>query len=176
MTQTTNLNDPSNDFLSGLHFELSLMRCPGINFMCTRANIPGVSVNNPDLPTPFKTIPLPADKLEYEEFDVTFKVDALMSNWLELYNWLIAIGFPASYAQRAAAEPTNHIRELYSDASLLIKDFHHNDILSIQFHDLLPIHLGSMPLDATQTDIDYVEVQCSFKYRDFSVVQLKTTY
>lgn len=176
MAQITDLNSPSADFLSGLHFDFALQRCPGVNFFCTKATVPGISIGNPDLPTPFKTIPLPADKLSFEELDITFKVDAMMSNWLELYTWFTGVGFPRSFGQRAVAEPSGKVRDLYSDASLIIQDYHKNPILSIQFTDMLPVRLSGIMLDVTAQDVDYIEAQCTFKYREYTVTQLKTTY
>lgn len=170
------INSPAADFLAALHFELTIQKLPSVSFMVTSVQIPGLFMNNPMLQTPFTPLPLPADKLQFEELGIKFKVDAIMQNWLEIYNWIYDIGFPVSFANRATVETTGKIRELYSDLSLVILDYHKQPILRADFTDVLPKSLSGFVSDVADTTVQYVESTATFVYKKFTITQLKITY
>ena len=61
-------------------------------------------------PTPLINIPLPGEHMKFDELEIVFKVDDDLTNWLELFNWIIALGKPDSfneYAQIAAETQTS---------------------------------------------------------------------
>lgn len=170
------INSPAADFLATLHFDLTIQKLPSVSFMVTAVHIPGLSINNPQLPTPFVTIPLPADKAQFEELSFSFKVDGMMQNWLEIYNWLYGIGFPQSFTDRANIESSGKVRELYSDLKLIIQDYHKQPILQASFVDVLPKSLSGFTANVADTDVNYIESTASFVYRQFTIEQLKTSY
>ena len=51
--QPTNLNQ-----LNVVSFETNFLRMPGINYFCQRVSIPGISLSNSILSTPFANIPI----------------------------------------------------------------------------------------------------------------------
>lgn len=170
------INSPAADFLAALHFELTIQRLPSVSFMVTAVQIPGLSINNPSLQTPFVPIPLPSDKIQFEELIIRFKVDAIMQNWLEIYKWLYGIGFPQYFTDRSSIEPGNKINPLYSDLSLTILDYHKQPILRADFVDVLPKSLSGFTANVADTEVTYMESTVSFVYRQFTINQLKTTY
>jgi len=170
------INTPAADFLASLHFELTIQKLPSVSFMVTAVQLPGLSINNPSLQTPFVPIPLPADKLSFQELGITFKVDAMMKNWLEIYNWLYGIGFPKSFQDRANVEPSGKIRDLYSDLTLVILDYHKQPILEANFVDVLPNSLTGFVANVADTRVNYVESTVNFVYRQFTIKQRKTSY
>lgn len=161
----------SYDMLNGLNFQFQLTRLPSTSFFVTGCNIPGLSLNNPSIPTPFKVMPLPADKVNFNDFRITFKVDAAMGNWIEIFNWMIQIGFPKSFDQRAAAEPKS-INDLYSDASLIIMDYHRQPIVSLEFKDILPSTLTDVEFDVTIQNVDYAQATVGFTYQNYEILSL----
>lgn len=177
MSDSPTINSPSADFASGLHFDFQIKRLPTVSFMITRVNIPGLQVSNPQIATPFKPFPVPGDKMEFGAFRVGFKVDALLQNWTEIYNWMAAIGFPVSYQQRLAAQGHGgNVSTLRSDATLTVCDYHKNPIVNIVYHDLLPSTLSDISYDCTVQNVPYVEAEVNFAYRDYVIEQVKTTY
>ena len=176
MNQIQTINSPAADFLATLHFELTIQKLPSVSFMVTAVQIPGLFMNNPQLPTPFTPVPLPADKLQFEELGIKFKVDAMMQNWLEIYNWIYGIGFPKSFPDRAAVEPTGRVTDLYSDLTLDILDYHKQPILRANFVDVLPKSLSGFTANVADTTVTYIESTASFVYRQFTITQLKKNY
>ena len=49
------------------------------------------TLGTPTQPTPFKPIPLDGN-LTYNNFTITFLVDENLENYLELHNWMRALG------------------------------------------------------------------------------------
>lgn len=175
MTSPT-INSPAADFLAALHFDLTIQKLPSVSFMVTAVQIPGLAINNPQLPTPFVQIPLPADKAQFEELAISFKIDGMMQNWLEIYNWLYGIAFPKSFTDRSSIETTDKIKELYSDLSLVILDYHKQPILQANFVDVLPKSLSGFTANVADTNVTYLTSTVSFVYRQFTIQQLKTSY
>lgn len=170
------INSPAADFLAALHFELTIQKLPSVSFMVTAVQIPGLAISNSSLPTPFVQIPLPADKIQFEELAISFKVDGMMQNWLEIYSWLYGIGFPQTFQDRANIEVSGKINELYSDLSLVILDYHKQPILKASFVDVLPKSLSGFKTNTADTSVTYIESTVSFVYRQFTIEQLKTSY
>ena len=47
-------------------------------------------------PTYLKDIPIPGDKMEFEDLSVRFLVDENLENYMEIQNWMRGLGFPES--------------------------------------------------------------------------------
>ena len=108
-----------------------------------------------------------------------------MSNYLEMYRWLIALGFPDNYSQfktfttnRPSRFPfvtkTNGQEEIlaYSDGTLTILDSTNNPKVNIIFKNLFPISLQSLDFDITSQTVEYFTAIATFKYTFFEVEPL----
>jgi hypothetical protein len=84
----------TNDYLRPNAFRFSIKDLPGVSFTCQSANIPDLQLGFATQPTPFTDVPLVGDKLNFGEFTVRFLISEDMSNYLEMYRWLVALGFP----------------------------------------------------------------------------------
>ena len=60
------------DYAEPTKFRFGVIKLPKVEFFCTAANIPGISLGNASQPTPLKDIPIPGDKLEYENLSISF--------------------------------------------------------------------------------------------------------
>ena len=57
------------DYADPTKFKFSIIKLPKVEYFCTQVNLPGVSIaDNYTQPTPFRNIPLPGEKLQYEPF------------------------------------------------------------------------------------------------------------
>jgi len=171
------LNQPSNkNFLSPNGFKFSIKKLPNVNFFVQSVNIPSFNLGTVDVENPFIKIPFPGDKLTYGQLNVTFKIDEDLSNYLELYNWLIGIGYPDNFGQRRSIEPPNiNLASgdgVYTDASLVITTSKMNSNFEVTFKDAYPINLSELQFDSTITDIDYITCTATFAYRIFTISQL----
>jgi len=161
-TLTQNLN-----FLSPLGFRFVLNRAPNIEYFCQAATLPTISMVEAIQTNPFVNIPRPGDKISYEPFTLTFRVDEEMKNYLEIYNWIIGLGHPENFRQYKNLDTSR--ASIYSDGALIILNSNNNPIVRISFEDMFPLSLSPLAFDVTQTDIEYLQAEVTFRYRQFTV-------
>ena len=152
--QPTNLNQ-----LNVVSFETNFLRIPGVNYFCQRVNIPGISLSNTIQSTPFANIPIEGDMLEFEDLTISFIVDEDMQNYLELYNWLHSLGFPERYSQY-----DNQTSKIKSDVNIIIHTNKSNPNYNVVFKDVFPVSLGVVNFDTSNTGLEPVVVDATFKY------------
>ena len=95
-TETSPLNRQPDklDYSSPTQFRFILNQIPKVQFFVQAANIPGISLGEAVIPTPYKDIPYVGDKVTYESLNVQFLVDEHLENYIEIHNWMVGLGFP----------------------------------------------------------------------------------
>ena len=71
----------------------------------SKANLPSVQNGFAVQPTPFVDLPRIGDKLNFAEFSIRFLISEDMVNYIELLEWLIALGFPDQGTPRHGVPP-----------------------------------------------------------------------
>lgn len=173
------------DYLRPNAFRFSVKDIPNVSFTCQSANLPQLALGFAVQPTPFTDIPRIGDKLDFGSFTIRFLISEDMSNYLELYNWLVALGFPKDYTQfdaliknRPSRFPfkVNQRGEsevlAYSDATLTILDSTNTPKVNIIYKDIFPIALEGLDFDIASAGVEYFTAIASFKYTLFEVEQL----
>jgi hypothetical protein len=192
---TANINNLQNnynnslpktyDYLRPNAFRFGVKDIPNVSFTCQSANIPDIQLGYAVQPTPFVDIPTIGDKINFGELAIRFLISENMSNYLELYRWLIAIGFPKDYNQfstfvkdRPSRFPfvtrldgTSEILA-YSDATLTILDSTNTAKVNIIFKNLFPTSLSALDFDIASGSVEYFTAIASFKYTIFEVEPL----
>ena len=175
-------NTPTNrNFLSPLNFRLVLQRAPSLNFFLQGASIPGLSFEGyVNLTNPFAKIPLPGDHINYSPLTISFMVDEDLSNYLEIFNWMLYIGGPTSIDPGAVQSPygldnsitTDPMQAIRSDIKLMILSSAKNPNLEITFNDAFPSQLGELQFNTTAGTINYLESSVTFEYVKYSIAKL----
>lgn len=170
------------DYLRPNAFKFSIKDMPHVSYTCQSANIPAINMGFAQQPTPFIDLPRIGDKVSLGDFTIRFIISEDMSNYLELYTWLLAIGFPTDYTQFSnyvqtkpssfpfVKDKQNNTEILaYSDATLTILDSTNNPKVNIIFKDLFPISLEALDFDVATQQYNYFTAIASFKYTLFDV-------
>jgi hypothetical protein len=166
---------PSNpNFLNPINFRFQLKRAPTVNFFTVDATLPNVSLGVAQQPTPFVTVPRPGSKISFGTFSITFKVDEDMRNYVELYDWMSALGERESFdAYKNLAKDTNFTgKGPVSDCILTILNSSKKANIDIIIRDAFPTSLSSIDFSATAVDIRFAECRAEFAFRDFTVNKL----
>ena len=87
------------DYADPTKFAFKILKLPTVEFFITQANIPGVNLGESIFPTPLKQIPMQGDDLTFDNLEISFLVDEKLTNYRELHQWLVGIGFPKSRTQ-----------------------------------------------------------------------------
>ena len=83
MTATGFRNQVQNkNFLSPTGFKFILNRAPKVVFFSNQANIPGLNLGTADQATYLTDIPVPGDKLQFQDLNLRFLVDEDLENYL----------------------------------------------------------------------------------------------
>ena len=173
---------PVTNFLRPNAFRFSIKNLPGVAFTCQSANLPSLTLGFTTQPTPFLDIPHVGDKNVFGDFTIRFLITEDMSNYIELYEWLVALGFPTDYNQyrNFSGERLNRfpfvkdasgapIAVAYSDATLTILDSNNVPKTNIQFKDAFPVSVEALDFDITSSSVDYFVGIASFKYKQFEI-------
>jgi hypothetical protein len=165
------------NFLRPNSFLFNIKDLPNTNFTCQSANLPALNLGFAVQSTPFVDLPRIGDKANFGEFTVRFIISEDMGNYLEIFRWLIALGFPYDYNQfgsfvttRTDIFPFNTGEGgAYSDGILTILDSANNPKIRIIFKDVFPISLEALDFDVTGATLEYFTAIASFKYKFFDV-------
>jgi hypothetical protein len=172
------------DYLKPNGFKFQIHNLPNVSYFCQAANIPAIQMGSPTVATPLSDIPYPGDKLTYGDLVIRFLVQENMSNYLELYNWLIGLGFPENHDQyknwnesqryRFPAISDKRLGALgnFSDADFFILDSDNNPNVKITYYDVFPVSLEGLDFDISSGRADFLVGIAAFKYRHYTVEAL----
>ena len=168
-------NTPENrNFLSPLNFKFQIKRAPTVNFFIQKANFPSIALPNTEATNPFLNIPYGGDHLTYGDLDIVFKVDEDLTNYLEIHNWIRSMGRPISGAEyrKLEIQPSYTGNGLVSDISLTVLANSKMPNYEVVFRDAFPVSLGTLQFDTTSTDVDYLEIEATFKYLIYDIKKI----
>lgn len=172
---------PENvNYLRPLGFKLTFERLPNVTYFCQSANIPTISLGTAIQATPFVDMPLPGDKMVFDDLVVRFVVDEDMKNYTEMYNWIVGLGFPERREQfinitkagRKFNSPSSSNTGEYGDATLTILSSNNAPSHQIMFEDCFPVSLSGLEFDISTGNTDYFQSSATFKYRQYSIKNL----
>ena len=185
------------DYASPIQFRFKIAKLPLVEFFVQSVNLPGISLGSATVPTPLFDYPVPGDKITYQSLDISFLVDENLNNYKELHDWLSGLGFGKSHQQYADLQATAEDRfpgsskgslvagveipaplsegGIYSDATLTILNSKNIAKTEVRFQNVFPTSIGSLSYDVKASDVDYLQVQASFTYMNYDIVQISTT-
>ena len=171
----------NRNYMSPLGFKLILTKTPKVDFLCQSANIPQISMGTAVQPSYLKDIPVPGDKVLYDDLNVRFLVDEKMENYLAIHKWITGLGYPESIGQyRQLKKDDNRTDSLvadkgdplyfqYSDATLQVLNSNYKPSVLINFKDAFPISLSTLDFDVTTRDYNYFTAEVTFKYTIYNI-------
>ena len=178
---TKNLFDnqiQNRNFLSPAGFKFVLNKAPKVAFFANTGNIPRLDLGTTVQPNYLRDIPVPGDKMEFEDLTLRFLVDENLENYMEIQNWLRGLGFPESLKEiydlqnntKGVYNNQNKMDNIYSDGTLEVLNSNQNLNFKVIFKDMFPYSLSSLDFDATSEDIEYFTAEVSFKYSMYNIV------
>ena len=171
----------NRNYMSPLGFKLILTKTPKVDFLCQSANIPGINMGTAVQPTYLKDIPVPGDKVLYDDLNIRFLVDEKMENYLALYNWITGLGYPESLGQFKQLKDDDFRTQPgvnsdsdpryfeFSDATLQVLSSNYKPSIHVNFVDAFPVSLSTLEFDASIADYNYFTAQATFKYTIFNI-------
>jgi len=167
--QLTNKN-----FLSPIGFLFILDKAKKTSFLCQKAEIPALTLGNVEIPTR-GMVPIPVEgNVRYGDFVIEFIVDEDLRNYMELHNWIRALGTPQDMQERrdwidkyaksmASSDPR------FSDATLQVLNNNNVANFDVVFKSMFPTDLTTLSFDVTQSDNNFLTASATFKYLLYEV-------
>lgn len=159
------LNTPTElNYLNPVSFETNFVRMPDVSFSTQEVSIPSVALGMTSYASFFSDIPIEGDKINFEQLSLSFIVAEDLSNYLEIYNWILAIGFPEDFTQFSLNESIVDGATLKSDMSVIVNTNKSNPNYEILFRDAFPVSLSSIAFQSNAQAIDPIIVTATFAY------------
>ena len=194
-TETSPLNRQPTalDYSSPTQFRFLINQLPKVQYFTTEANLPGIVLDELELGSPLKDLPLLGSKLTYDDLTITFIVDENLENYIEMHTWLTAIGFPkdrkqfrdfrsttsnVATATRGESKDIGDVKtptpeiSMSSDAVLTILTNKNNPVVECRFADVFPTSLSGLTYSQNQTDVEYLTATVNFKYKLYEIITL----
>lgn len=165
------VNVPANkNFLQPVGYKLEIPRAPNFNYFIQSVEFPSVSLQKTEAPTPFRSLNLPGEHLDYGDLNIKFKIDEDLKGYFEMYEWLRALGRPASGEQAKVLydKLPGDGEGIYSQVSLIILNSNMQPNIELTFLDVLPLRLSGFLLESDVNDVQYVTASMELSFRDFT--------
>ena len=166
--QSANLKQPVTDnYLMNNSFKLNIERIPHVSYFCQRANIPNISFNIVEQPTPYGVkVYKSGSSYDYSELEISFVVDEKMKNWLEIYHWM------RSLSNAEDGDEFIPFHQHTSSGEIIVITSAYRPILAVTFEDLFPINLSGIDFDSTTTETEAVIASATFRYRSYTIQEV----
>ncbi len=173
--QLTNKN-----FLSPIGFLFILDKARNVSFLCQRAEIPTLALGQVDIPTR-GLVPIPVEgNMRYDDLSIDFIVDEDLKNYLELHNWMRALGTPQELKERKEwtnkwAQNTPSEDPRYSDATIQVLNNNNQANFDIVFKSVFPTSLSTLNFDVTMGDNEFLTATATFQYTLYEIRKTNST-
>ena len=159
----------TDNYLMNNSFKFSLERIPHVTYFCQRASIPTISFNTVEQSTPYGVrVYKSGTSYEYSDLEIGFIVDENMENWLEIYNWM------NSLSNAEDDDGYIEVERHASTAEIITLTSAYRPNIAINFKEVFPISLSSIDFDSTTSETEPVIASATFRYRSYSISDIKT--
>ena len=168
-------NTPVNkNFLSPLGFKFLIKKAPYVNFFAQKVNIPAIALKSPITGNPFVNVPYPGEHLSFGKLQLTFKVDEDLQNYLEIHNWIKALGKPENFEQyKTVQDQKSWTGEgIYSDISVMILSSTKMSNFEITFVDGYPTSLSDLVFNTIDENVNYIAATVEFDYSYYTITNI----
>jgi hypothetical protein len=177
MANTALSTTPTNqNFLHPNKFHLSFKRIPNMEFFCQMVSVPGLSLGEIPIATPFVEMYSPGEKAIYDILNVTFAMDEEMRSWVEIHDWIRGMTFPENFEEYANLDKlskfSNPVTPQFSDATLTIYSSSFTPYYRFKFYNVFPTSLSSFMLSTQDTPESVITADASFRYTYFNIEKL----
>ena len=172
MALTTNFN-----YLQPTGFKLVIDRTnyPNLDYFVQDFTHAGVIMNSADLAfRKVAAVPMPGDKLTYNEMLANIILDEDMKSYTEMHDWMRRVldqdnVNPSQRFQNAALPPSS------ADITLSILNSSNQPIVRIKYRDAIPVALTDIQFQTTGGGDSFLTFGASFRFTYFDILKKNPT-
>lgn len=150
---------------NNFHFEIKEL--PTVSLFAQNFSIPGTSLGRSPVPTSAVDYNVPSDKVEFEDLVITFMVDEYLKNYMEVFHWMMALGFPEDTKQFRDLKQGRTPYQETSDIILTVTTNKFNPHSEIHFIDCFPTDLSPVDFTNIDTTVSPIQTTVTFDYSYF---------
>jgi hypothetical protein len=149
-----------------------MLKIPNVTYWIQSVNLPGLSATPKSFDNPFTRIHLVPETIEFEPLTLSFLLDEDMVSWQEIWDWMVAYGFPENFGQYAgrttdSASLRPDSGDLYSDGTLMLTTNNKNYNKQIIFKDLFPTSLSALDFSSADQEASPFVATATFHYTTY---------
>jgi len=153
----------TTDILKQDSFRVEILSLPSVVLFTQELDLPGVILGEAIRVNPNIDYALPGDKIDFENFTLTFMVDEKLENYLEVMKWMFGLGFPRSTKEFKNLKEGNSYNEM-SDIKIQLLTNKMNYYSEITFVNAFPISLSAIQLSYTDEGPVHPKAVVEFQY------------
>lgn len=137
-----------------------------IAFFAQEAPLPGLALDTIEQPTTLSVgIPIPANKVIFEPFNVRFIVDANADNWWEIYNWIADMTHMGSdCSDDPSGGDALDYQDWHGEIKLTVLNKHYQPNYIVKFENVIPIKLSPLAFNSILEVAEPVIASVTFTY------------
>jgi hypothetical protein len=148
------------NYLTSNRATLQILGMQDAEFAVTSFNIPSVTLQFSNVPTPFLAGKEVTSKPDFGEISISFIVDEEMKNWLAIYEWMMDLSFRKS------------IKPRFVDGTITIYSSHNNPIIKFNLSEIAPIYLSDISFSESSSETSPITATARFALTLFSVTKM----
>lgn len=167
-----NPDNPNQIYVDKFKFVLNDL--PHVRYFCSAVNLPGITMQEIELPNPLNRLYYGSTKLYYDNMNLTFRVDEDLQNYREIFNWMVGITAPQSTDQfKEFTEVTNRGigpkvgYNIYRDSTLVTLTNVSNVNLKVFFKDIFPISLTGLEFGVENKTVTTATATFRYNWYEF---------
>jgi len=148
---------PNKNYLSPIGFKLVIdnIKYANLAYFCSSAPLPAIASSEAQANFRGSQHAMAGDRIDYSPLDIRFMIDEDMNNYLEVFKWI-----------HDNIKTSGIVK---CDVLLHILTSKNNTNKIIRFVDAFPISLEGIEFNAQNSDVEYVQASCSFRYTRFEI-------
>lgn len=143
---------------------MTINRVPNVSYDVVKWTLPNLTINGATKANPFQSIVVPT-QTEFETLSMGFLVDEEWVNYLEIFQWMMEIGFDEV--------KEDDIIDEVSDVSITLLSNNKNPIRRLTYHDAWPSTLGDVEMTSQSDGVEHPICNITFEYSHFSFEDLR---
>jgi len=161
LTENVNLLQPT-----GVAVTISKTNYPNLQFFAQSVTIPSLSLPEAEVGYPRVNLPLPGDKITFDDVQFSILVDEDMNSYLELFSWLYRL---INEEQKLPSDVLRTGIASEADITVNILTSQNNGNKQFKFYGAFPTSLGSIELSSQRNDVEPLVFTAGFKFAYFEI-------
>ena len=157
---------PTNqNYIYPTYFQFVLSALPKMTYFITKANLPDFGYDSALIqPNRFSSIKHPANKLGFQDLELSFLVDEDMSNWREISDWIKRTSVVDDHLDFDTS-----VKDHFCDGTLIITNSSMRPNVEVTFRNMFPTRINGFQFDSGITELTPFETTATFAYDYYEV-------